>query len=181
MGLLEPTSGHIEVDGIRITSENNRTWQAHISHVPQSIFLSDSSILENIAFGISKDKIDIRKVKLAAVGAQIAETIESWDAGYQTTVGERGIRLSGGQRQRIGIARALYKNTDVIIFDEATSALDNLTEKNVMDAINHLSSDLTVLIVAHRTSTLKSCDLIVEVNKGGIRMGTYEELLSSDI
>jgi ABC-type multidrug transport system fused ATPase/permease subunit len=181
MGLLEPTSGHIEVDGIRITPENNRTWRAHISHVPQSIFLSDSSILENIAFGISKDKIDTRKVKLAAVSAQISETIEGWDAGYQTTVGERGVRLSGGQRQRIGIARALYKNTDVIIFDEATSALDNLTEKSVMAAINRLSGELTVLIVAHRTSTLKSCDLIVEVNKGGVRMGTYEELLLSDI
>lgn len=181
MGLLEPTCGHIVVDGIRITPENNRTWQAHISHVPQSIYLSDASVLENIAFGISMDEIDIKKVKLAAVSAQISETIEGWDEGYQTMVGERGVRLSGGQRQRIGIARALYKNADIIILDEATSALDNITERSVMDAINQLSNDLTVLIVAHRTSTLRSCDLIVEVNKGGIRIGTYKELLSSDI
>lgn len=169
MGLLQPTQGTLEVDGQPITFSNHRAWQFHIAHVPQSIFLADSSIEENIAFGVPKAQIDPQRVRQAARQAQIADTIETWPKQYQTFVGERGIRLSGGQRQRIGIARALYKQADVIIFDEATSALDNETEQAVMQAIENLSGDLTVLIIAHRVSTLRNCTQIVELGDGGIK------------
>lgn len=179
MGLLQPTKGTIEVDNQPITVENHRDWQAHIAHVPQSIFLADSSIEENIAFGIPKNTIDHDRVRKAACQAQIADLIESWPEKYKTAVGERGIRLSGGQRQRIGIARALYKKADVIIFDEATSALDNETEKAVMDAIDNLSDDLTILIVAHRLSTLERCTQVVELSGGVIgRSGSYENIVN---
>lgn len=178
MGLLQPTDGTLEIDGQIITSTNNRSWQAHIAHVPQAIYLSDSSIEENIAFGIPKAKIDHKRVKQAAQQAQIAEIIESWPKKYKTYVGERGIRLSGGQRQRIGIARALYKQADVIIFDEATSALDNETEQAVMAAIENLGNELTILIIAHRLTTLKNCTQIVELGDCGIkRIGTYTDIV----
>jgi len=177
MGLLQPTQGELEIDGQSITIKNHRSWQAHIAHVPQAIFLADSTIAENIAFGVPRDQIDFGKVKQAAKLAQIAEAIESWERQYQTLVGERGIRLSGGQRQRIGIARALYKEADVIIFDEATSALDSETERAVMEAIEGLSKDLTILIIAHRITTLKNCTQIVELgNKGIRRIGSYQDV-----
>ncbi len=179
MGLLQPTEGTLEIDGQSITTSNHRAWQAHIAHVPQAIFLADSTIEENIAFGVPKDKIDHERVRQAARQAQIADIIETWPKQYQTFVGERGIRLSGGQRQRIGIARALYKQADVIIFDEATSALDNETEQAVMEAIEGLSKDLTILIIAHRLTTLKSCTQIVELDGGVIkRAGTYQEIVT---
>ncbi len=179
MGLLLPNSGNLLIDNKNIFKDNFRNWQTHIAHVPQSIYLSDSSIAENIAFGVPKKLIDHERVKEAASKAQIAETIESWDLEYNTIIGERGVRLSGGQRQRIGIARALYKNADVIVFDEATSALDNQTEQNVMDAIENLGDELTILIVAHRLSTLKKCTLIVELVNGNInRTGTYDEIVN---
>ena len=178
MGLLHPTEGALEIDGQPITASNGRAWQAHIAHVPQAIFLADSSIEENIAFGVTIDQIDHDRVRQAAHQAQIASIIETWPKQYQTFVGERGIRLSGGQRQRIAIARALYKQADVIIFDEATSALDNETEEAVMQAIEGLSKDLTVLIIAHRLTTLKNCTQIVELGDGGIkRAGTYQEIV----
>lgn len=174
MGLLSATSGTIEIDGLPINSKNCRSWQAHIAHVPQSIFLSDSTILENIAFGIPFNLIDQEKVKVVAKMAQISETIELLENKYFTRVGERGICLSGGQRQRIGIARALYKDADVIIFDEATSALDNETENVVMQAIESLGDNLTIIIVAHRLTTLKNCDKIYELFEGRIkREGDY--------
>lgn len=177
MGLLQPTEGALEIDGQPITAANHRAWQAHIAHVPQAIFLADSTIEENIAFGIPKDQIDHERVRQAARQAQIADIIETWPHQYQTFVGERGIRLSGGQRQRIGIARAHYKQADVIIFDEATSALDNETEQAVMQAIESLSDDLTIFIIAHRLTTLKNCTQIVELGDGGIkRTGTYQEI-----
>ncbi len=177
MGLLQPTDGTLEIDGQPVTPTNNRAWQAHIAHVPQAIFLADSSIEENIAFGVPKDQIDPKRVRQAAQQAQIADSIESCPKQYQTFVGERGIRLSGGQRQRIGIARALYKQANVIIFDEATSALDNETEKSVMQAIEGLSKDLTLLIIAHRLTTLKNCTQIVELGEGGIkRAGSYQHI-----
>lgn len=169
MGLLQPTEGTIEIDGQLITAGNSRSWQSHIAHVPQAIFLADASIEENIAFGIPKDKIDYERVRQAARQAQIADLIETWPLQYQTSVGERGVQLSGGQRQRIGIARALYKRADVIIFDESTSALDNETELAVMQAIDALSQDLTVLIIAHRVSTLKNCMQIIELGNGSIK------------
>ena len=179
MGLLQPTKGVIEIDNQPITLGNYRTWQAHIAHVPQAIFLADSTIEENIAFGVPKDQIDRDRVKQAANQAQIAGIIETWPKQYQTLVGERGVRLSGGQRQRIGIARALYKQADVIIFDEATSSLDNETEQAVIQAIEGLSENLTVLIIAHRLTTLKNCTQIVEVGNGGIkRAGSYQNIVN---
>jgi ABC-type multidrug transport system fused ATPase/permease subunit len=179
MGLLQPTEGTLEIDGQPITTVNHRAWQAHIAHVPQAIFLADSTIEENIAFGVHKDQIDHVRVKQAAQQAQIAEAIETWPKQYQTFVGERGIRLSGGQRQRIGIARALYKQADVLIFDEATSALDNETEQAVMEAIDCLSQDLTVFIIAHRLTTLKNCTQIMELSDGCInRTGTYQDIVT---
>ena len=178
MGLLRPSEGSLEIDGQPVTIENHRAWQAHIAHVPQDIFLADSTIEENIAFGIPKDKIDHERVRQAAQQAQIADSIDTWPKQYQTFVGERGVRLSGGQRQRIGIARALYKQADVIIFDEATSALDNETEQGVMQAIEGLSTELTILIIAHRLSTLRNCTQIVELGSCGIlRTGSYQNIV----
>jgi len=179
MGLLQPTDGTLEIDGQAVTTSNNRAWQAHIAHVPQAIFLADSAIEENIAFGVPPNQIDHERVRQAAQQAQIADIIETWPKQYQTFVGERGIRLSGGQRQRIGIARALYKQADVIIFDEATSALDNETEQAVMQAIEGLNEDLTILIIAHRLTTLKNCTQIVELSECGIkRTGSYQDIVN---
>ena len=178
MALLAPGKGCLAIDDTTITEQNFRSWQAHIAHVPQSIFLADTSIAENIAFGVPPEQIDYQRVERAAQQAQIAKTIASWEKGYNTFVGERGVRLSGGQRQRIGIARALYKDADVIVFDEATSALDDKTEAAVMDAIDAIGSDITVLMVAHRLSTLKACDVIHELETGEIKQsGTLQKLL----
>lgn len=169
MSLLEPTQGQILVDDRPITSELRRAWQRTVAHVPQSIFLADSSIAENIAFGVPPEQIDMARVRHAAAQAQIGGFIEERLGGYDALVGERGVRLSGGQRQRIGIARALYKQATVLVFDEATSALDSATEKEVMNAIESLSKDLTILTVAHRLTTLKYCDAVVRVEKGQLR------------
>jgi ATP-binding cassette, subfamily B, bacterial PglK len=178
MGLLVPTKGYLKIDDNIIDNHNHRSWQVILAHVPQAIYLSDTSLAENIAFGVEVDKIDMNKVREAAQKAQIAETIEALPQKYDTFVGERGIRLSGGQRQRIGIARALYKNAQVIVFDEATSALDNETELAVMEGIEQLADDLTILIVAHRVSTLKRCDKIFRMDKGEvIEEGVYEEMV----
>jgi len=178
MGLLSPVSGTIRIDDVVLDETNQRAWQAHIAHVPQAIFLTDASIAENIAFGLQKEDIDWGRVQEAAKQAQIAGVIESWRDGYDTLVGERGIRLSGGQRQRIGIARALYKKADVLVFDEATSALDNDTERAVMETLDFMDKDLTILIVAHRITTLKNCDKIVELNGGLLqRISNYQDLI----
>jgi ATP-binding cassette subfamily B protein len=180
MGLLNPTKGVLKIDDEAITAQNNRAWQAHVAHVPQAIFLSDSTIEENIAFGVPIDQIDAERVRQAAHQAQIADIIKTWPKGYHTFVGERGVRLSGGQRQRIGIARALYKQADVIIFDEATSALDNETEHAVMRAIEGLSTNLTILIIAHRLTTLKNCTQIIELSDGSIkRIGNYQSMVAN--
>ena len=179
MGLLHPTTGNLSIDDQPITRDSIRTWQAHISHVPQHIYLSDSTIEENIAFGIPKEKINHQQIEKAAHQAQIADMIEDWREGYQTFVGERGIRLSGGQRQRIGIARALYKQSNVLIFDEATSALDNETEEAVMEAIEGLGRELTILIIAHRLTTLKVCDQIIKLDKNNIiYAGSYQNIIN---
>lgn len=177
MGLLPPSKGALEIDGIPITLDNIRSWQKHVAHVPQSIFLADGTIAENIAFGIPKDRIDFAQVESAAKQAQIHEMILSLPDRYSTLVGERGVRLSGGQRQRIGIARAIYKRANVIIFDEATSALDSDTEKAVMEAIDNLSNELTILIIAHRISTLKNCSAIVRLEGGTIHsIGNFDTI-----
>ncbi len=177
MGLLSPTTGSFIIDDKLITEENNHAWQKNIAHVPQSIYLSDTTITENIAFGIPKEKIDHELVQYAAKSAQIADTIEALDLKYNTRVGERGVQLSGGQRQRIGIARALYKKADVIILDEATSALDNNTEMLVMNEILKFDSNLTIIIVAHRLTTLKNCSSILKIENGVVNnIGTYKDL-----
>jgi ATP-binding cassette, subfamily B, bacterial PglK len=178
MGLLQPNEGEFLVDGVLISDRNYRGWQTHIAHIPQNIFLSDATIAENIAFGMPREQIDHERVRLVARKAQIAETVEKLREKYQTTVGERGIRLSGGQRQRIGIARALYKNADVLIFDEATSALDNETEHLVMKEIDELKNNITILMVAHRVTTLRNCDVIIELENGAIkRKGGYASMI----
>jgi ABC-type multidrug transport system fused ATPase/permease subunit len=177
MGLLKVTEGALTIDDELIIFEDCQGWQKNIAHVPQMIFLADGTIQENIAFGIPKDQINFEKVRRVAQIAQIENTIENLELKYQTVVGESGLRLSGGQRQRIGIARALYKDAEVIIFDEATSALDADTERAVMRAIEDLGSNLTIIIVAHRISTLKNCNKIIELSNGGIiRTYGYGEL-----
>ena len=168
LGLLEPTEGRILIDGVPLTDANRAAWQRNIAHVPQAIFLSDASVSENIAFGVPRDQIDTDRVRRAAEQAELSEVIAALPHGYQTRVGERGIQLSGGQRQRIGIARALYKQARVLIFDEATSALDTETERSVMAAIDRLDRDLTILIIAHRLSTLEGCDQVVRLGDATI-------------
>ena len=177
MGLLSPTEGVLTVDGVVLTMNNIRNWQANIAHVSQEVYLSDSTIEENIAFGQHKNNIDFNLVKQSAKRACIAELIESWPEQYKTVIGERGVRLSGGQIQRIGIARALYRQASILVFDEATSALDSKTEKLVMDSIKDLGKNITVLIIAHRVTTLKDCDQVVELGDSKIiRIGSYNDL-----
>jgi ATP-binding cassette subfamily B protein len=161
MGLLRPSKGFIKIDGEVLKENNMRLWQNHISHVPQTIYLANTSIIENIAFGIDRSQIDLARVKWAAKKACISEEIESWPENYNTIVGERGVKLSGGQRQRLGIARALYKKTSILVLDEATSALDVKTEKTVMSSIYELEK-MTIIIVTHRQSTLKKCNSIYQ-------------------
>lgn len=180
MGLLEPTSGTLNVDGKAVTKKNVRGWQRRIAHVPQAIFLSDTTIAENIAFGIDKEDIDFDRVHDAAHKAQLQDVIDKLPNQYNTIVGERGIRLSGGQRQRIGIARALYKNADILVFDEATSALDNKTEESVMKSIEALGKEITVIMIAHRITTLKKCTKIIKLADGKIvNVGSYRDIINS--
>ncbi len=177
MGLLQPSGGSILIDGVALTPANRQSWQMRLAHVPQVIYLADASIAENIAFGIEPRLIDHDRVREAARKAHIADHIEGLREQYSTMVGEHGVRLSGGQRQRIGIARALYKKADVVVFDEATSALDDGTEGLVMDAINELDADLTIIIVAHRLSTLSVCDCIFELDNGRLlKQGNYDDM-----
>nr|WP_265332540.1 ABC transporter ATP-binding protein [Stagnihabitans tardus] len=183
LGLLAPDGGAILVDGVPVTAENLRNWQADLGYVPQDVFLLDASVAENIAFGLKPEEIDLARVREAARMAQILDFVEQdMPQGFQTSVGERGVRLSGGQRQRIGIARALYRDPGLIVFDEATSALDNLTEQEVVRAIGALSAlegsaRKTVLLIAHRISTVKDCDQILVLEKGRmVGIGPYEEL-----
>ena len=172
MGLLEPSSGGIYIDDVLINSKKDKSrilsWKKSLAHVPQNIYLSDQTFAENIAFGVPKSEIDMDKVKKVSKLSLISSLIESYKNGYYTYVGERGIRLSGGQKQRIGLARALYKDSKILILDEATSALDNKTENKIMEAINKLNKDITIIIVAHRLSTLSECNQILELKSGSI-------------
>ena len=179
LGLLEAKKGTLEIDGKIITQQNKRSWQKAIGYVPQHIYLTDDTISANIAFGVEIEDINQEAVEKASKIANLHEfIIDELPKKYQTTIGERGVRLSGGQRQRIGIARALYHNPQVLILDEATSALDNQTEKAVMDAINNLSKNITIILIAHRLSTVKSCDKIFLLEKGELKnKGTFEELI----
>ncbi|HEY0312764.1 MAG TPA: ABC transporter ATP-binding protein [Allosphingosinicella sp.] len=168
MGLLEPSSGEIRVDGRALDAATRPLWQSQIAHVPQSIFLADDSIAANIAFGVRRGAIDIGRVRACAEAAHIAGFAAELPDGYSTRVGERGVRLSGGQRQRIGIARALYKEAAVLILDEATSALDDATEAAVIDSIMALGPDITLIMIAHRRSTLDGCERILRVENGRV-------------
>lgn len=168
MGLLDPTSGEMRIDGHLLKPSNKASWQQQVAHVPQFIFLSDGSIAENVAFGVPAHEIDHEKLRRACGLADIAEFIESLPRGYSTPVGERGVRLSGGQIQRIGLARALYKDATVLILDEATSALDDATEANIIDAVQRLGRSYTVLMIAHRTTTLRECDVVHKLDSGVI-------------
>ena len=182
MGLLEPGSGAILVDGQRLTPANKQSWQKQVAHVPQSIFLTDGSIAENIALGVPADDIDHDRLREVGEQAELAQFIDSLPRGYSTAVGERGVRLSGGQIQRIGLARALYKDARVLVLDEATSALDDATEANIIEAVQRLGRDYTVLMIAHRTTTLRECDIIYKLNSGIlVESGPPREVLGSAI
>jgi len=182
LGLLDPTSGTIKIGDHQLTIDNKSNWQNCLGYVPQEIFLSDNSLAENIAFGVDKSEIEYAKVEKCARLAQIHDFVcNELPDRYDSMVGERGIRLSGGQRQRIGIARALYNDPDILVFDEATSALDSLTEKEVMHSIESLSEIKTVIIIAHRLTTVKNCNKIAILEKGRIKaLGKYDDLIISD-
>jgi ABC-type multidrug transport system fused ATPase/permease subunit len=182
LGLIEPQSGRLMVDGTALGTYNMRGWQRAIGYVPQDIFLTDASLSENIALGLRPEEIDPGRVERAARSAMLHEFVMTeLPDGYATRIGERGVRLSGGQRQRIGIARALYHDADLILFDEATSALDNLTEAEVMAAIQQLPGDKTVVIIAHRLSTVRHCDKILVLERGCLAgAGTWEDLATQN-
>ncbi|MCG5534227.1 ABC transporter ATP-binding protein/permease [Halorhodospira sp. 9621] len=178
LGLLRPTEGAITVDGEPVTDTNLRAWQQALGYVPQEIFLTDASVAENIALGVPPERIDHKQVERCACMAQLHDfVVHEMPQQYETVVGERGVRLSGGQRQRIGIARALYHDPSVLIFDEATSALDNVTEQAVMEAIDALHHQKTIILIAHRLSTVRNCDQVMLLEKGQITAaGGFEEL-----
>ncbi|MEM7777763.1 MAG: ABC transporter ATP-binding protein [Pseudomonadota bacterium] len=182
LGLLAPESGEMRVDGRTVTPENRRAWQKTLGYVPQVIFISEGTIAENIAFGVPEDEIDMAAVERAARIAALHDFVEAeLPDGYSTTVGERGVRLSGGQRQRIGIARALYSDPTTLLFDEATSALDTLTEAAVMEAVQKIAGQKTILMIAHRLSTVRHCDTIFLMRHGRVEAsGTFDELVEKN-
>jgi ATP-binding cassette subfamily C protein len=177
LGLLEPVKGEVLVDKRNI-QENTQEWQKNIGYISQSIYLSDDTIRNNIAFGIDEKEIDDEKVKKALKAAQLDEFVDRLKDRVDTFIGERGVRLSGGQRQRIGIARALYNDPEVLVMDEATSSLDNITERFVIKSIEQLKKDRTIIIIAHRLTTVKNCDKLYIIKNGQITAeGSYSELL----
>jgi len=182
LGLLQAQKGTLEVDGKTITNQNLRSWQRSIGYVPQHIYLSDDTVASNIAFGVNLEIINQELIEKVSKIANLHNFVMDELSGqYQTIIGERGVRLSGGQRQRIGIARALYRNPKVLILDEATSALDNQTEKTVMDAVNNLNKDITIIIIAHRLNTVKNCDIIFKFDNGQlVSQGTFDEIISAN-
>lgn len=180
LALLEPQQGALKVDDVVVDVRSRREWQNNVGYVPQDIFLADASIRENIAFGIAPEDIDDKKVRDAAHLAHLEELLEQLSDGFDTRVGERGVQLSGGQKQRIGIARALYDDAEVLVFDEATSALDGITEKRIMDAIYEFAGTKTILMIAHRLSTVRRCDRIYLLERGRVMdQGSYDELRES--
>ena len=178
LGLIKPQQGQLKIDNIVINDQNIRSWQNTIGFVAQSIFLSEGTIAENVAFGIPKDEINHEQVKQVLKLSNLIELVESLNDGIHTKVGERGVQLSGGQRQRIGIARALYHKAEVLVFDEATSSLDGITEKMIMEAIHEFSGQKTIIMIAHRLKTVQKCDQIFFIDKGQVvDHGTYKELI----
>lgn len=178
MGLLLPDSGSFKIDDHELTINNQHLWRRKVVHVPQNIFLSDLSIAENIVFGHSNSEQSFEKIVSAAKKANIHEHIESLEHGYKTLVGERGVKLSGGQRQRIGIARALYRNPEILFLDEATNALDDRTEELIMKSLYSYNSNMTLIMVAHRKTTLKHCSIIIELEHGAVkRIGSYQDII----
>lgn len=178
MGLLTPSGGEMRVDGVSLTAQNIAQWRKRVAHVPQSIYLLDASVRENIAFGVTSHEIDEARIQRCIAMAQLTETMADLPEGLYTVIGERGVLLSGGQRQRIGIARALYRQADILVLDEATSALDNATEQRVITALQEIGPGVTVLMVAHRLTTLAQCDRIVHIENGRItRQESYSELI----
>jgi len=181
LGLLTPESGVISLDGTEVNNQNKLAWQKNIGYVPQSIYLTDDTIMANIAFAVPDDEISIERVIKSAKMANLHEFITTLPEKYQTFVGERGVRLSGGQRQRVGIARALFHDPKVLVLDEATNALDNITENLIMDSIHNLSHKKTIIMIAHRLSTVKECDVIHLMNNGKIiASGSYQELIENN-
>jgi ATP-binding cassette, subfamily B, bacterial PglK len=181
LGLLAPQSGDMLVDGTELNATNVKRWRRSVGYVPQSIYLADKSLAENIAFGVPAGEIDFQAVERAARTARLHEFASQLPAGYQTKVGERGARLSGGQRQRVAIARALYRDPDVLVFDEATSALDTATEKAVLEAVEQVGREKTIILVTHRLSTLRRCDRIFILEDGRIAgAGVYNDLASGN-
>lgn len=182
LGLLSPTEGELLVDGVVIGPDNRSAWQNCLGYVPQHIVFADDTIAANIAFGVSPDRIDMNVVERVARIANLHQFVtEELRDGYQTKIGERGVRLSGGQQQRIGIARALYRDPDVIIMDEATSALDNITERAVIDAVHNLSHKKTIILIAHRLTTVQRCDIIFVFDKGRVvASGTHDQLAANN-
>ena len=179
LGLLPPQKGILEVDGVEINKENIRSWQKLIGYVPQNIFLSDDTVINNIAFGLDFDRINLQAIEEASKIANLYNFVNNeLPQKFNTIIGERGVKLSGGQRQRIGIARALYNKPKILVLDEATSALDNETENTVMQAVNNLDKDITIILIAHRLNTVKNCDIIFQIEKGKIKKkGTYQEVI----
>jgi len=182
LGLLEAQKGTLEVDGQIISKQNSRAWQRSLGYVPQQIYLSDDTVAANIAFGVDPKDINQEAVEKASKIANLHEfVINELPKNYQTTIGERGVRLSGGQRQRIGIARALYHKPQILVLDEATSALDDQTEKAVMDAVNNIGKDITIILIAHRLNTVKNCDIIFKLKNGKvIEQGNFDKLVDND-
>jgi ATP-binding cassette subfamily C protein len=179
LGLLTPTSGRVLVDGHDIR-EALAAWQAQIGYVPQEVALVDDSLRRNVAFGIHDDEIDDGRVRAAVEDARLAALVSTWPDGFATRIGERGVRLSGGERQRLAIARALYRQPQVLVFDEATSALDPQTEREVTDAIDAVRGTTTVIVIAHRLTTVRECDRILLLDGGRlVAQGRYGELLKS--
>jgi ATP-binding cassette subfamily B protein len=183
MGLLEPGSGQILVDGVPLVGEARRAWRQSIAHVPQAIFLADTSVERNIAFGVAPEQIDRDRVVDAARRAELHSFLAGLPDGYQTPVGERGVRFSGGQRQRLGIARAIYKAAPVLVLDEATSALDSATEEAVTQALADLGDrGMTIIMIAHRLSTIENCDIVVRLENGRVvATGSYQEVVRGNV
>ena len=181
LGLIEPQKGFLKIDGKIINNQNRRSWQNSIGFVAQAIFLSEGSIAENVAFGLSKNQINLKHVENALKLANLEEFVKDLKNGVHTKVGERGVQLSGGQRQRIGIARALYHKAEVLVFDEATSSLDGITEKMIMQAVHKFSDEKTIIMIAHRLKTVEKCDQIFFIDEGKVvDQGTFQELIEKN-